>query len=92
MPLQPSEVAVLDKLYKTLESSSNSDELLLRYYLGRQRFEHIGLALPFGERGAGVFALAEGMAPRARAANISGPPIRRVIIRCIPAPRSAPRA
>ena len=46
MPLQPSEVAVLDKLYKTLLSSSNSDELLLRYYLGRQRFEHIGLALP----------------------------------------------
>lgn len=46
MPLQPSEVAVLDKLYAALQETASADELNLRYYLGVQRFEHIGLALP----------------------------------------------
>lgn len=46
MALQPSELDALDKLYKALSASGGGDELLLRYYLGRQRLEHIGLALP----------------------------------------------
>ena len=46
MTLKPSEVDLLSKLYARLSGSSVADELLLRYYEGRQRFQHIGLALP----------------------------------------------
>ena len=44
--LKPSEVDLLSKLYTNLSASAADDELLLRYYEGRQRFQHIGLALP----------------------------------------------
>lgn len=52
MTLKPSEVDLLSKLYADLGSSGAADELLLRYYESRQRFQHIGLALPPSYRDA----------------------------------------
>ena len=46
MTLKPSEVDLLSKLHRQLSDGFNDDELLLRYYEGRHRFAHIGLALP----------------------------------------------
>ena len=46
MTLKPSEVDLLSKLYAGLGATAKSDETLLRYYESRQRFQHIGLALP----------------------------------------------
>ena len=46
MTLKPSEVDLLSKLYANLSATAAADELHLRYYEGRQRFQHIGLALP----------------------------------------------
>jgi len=44
--LTPDEVALLDRHRADLESRTLSDELLLRYYQGRQRVEHLGMAIP----------------------------------------------
>lgn len=46
MALTPAEVALVDRLHRKLQSTEASDELLLRYYMGRQRFEQIGLTIP----------------------------------------------
>lgn len=46
MALTPSEVALIDSLRSDLDSRSLTDELLLRYYLGRQRVEQLGMAIP----------------------------------------------
>ena len=46
MTLKPSEVDLLSKLHRQLSDGYASDELMLRYYEGRHRFAHIGLALP----------------------------------------------
>ena len=46
MALTPSEVELIDRLKRDLDSSSLTDELLLRYYLGRQRLEQLGMAIP----------------------------------------------
>jgi hypothetical protein len=44
--LTPSEVETIDRLKRSLDSRSLDDELLLRYYLGRQRVEQLGMAIP----------------------------------------------
>jgi hypothetical protein len=44
--LTPSEVDTLDRLKLRLESRNLDDELLLRYYKGRQRVEQLGMAIP----------------------------------------------
>lgn len=46
MALTPAEVALVDRLHRKLQSTEAADELLLRYYMGRQRFEQIGLTIP----------------------------------------------
>ena len=46
MALTPSEVDLIDRLRRDWESSNLNDELLLRYYLGQQRVEHLGMAIP----------------------------------------------
>lgn len=46
MPLQPSEVAALDRLHRDMSRSSTDDAQLLAYYDTEHAFEHIGLALP----------------------------------------------
>lgn len=46
MALSPSEIALFDTLKRDLDSHSINDELLLRYYLGRQRLEQLGMAIP----------------------------------------------
>ena len=46
MTLKPSEVDLLSKLHTNLSATAGPDELHWRYYEGRQRFQHIGLALP----------------------------------------------
>ena len=46
MALTPTEVALVDKLHRKLQASEGADELMLRYYMGRQRFEQIGLTIP----------------------------------------------
>ena len=46
MTLKPSEVDLLSKLHRQLSDGYRDDELMLRYYEGRHRFAHIGLALP----------------------------------------------
>lgn len=46
MALSPSEVALIDSLKRDLDARSVTDELLLRYYLGRQRLEQLGMAIP----------------------------------------------
>jgi hypothetical protein len=44
--LTPSEVELIESLKRDLDSRSLDDELLLRYYLGRQRLEQLGMAIP----------------------------------------------
>jgi hypothetical protein len=44
--LTPSEVELINRLKREHESSNLADELLLRYYLGQQRVEHLGMAIP----------------------------------------------
>lgn len=46
MALTPSEVDLIDRLKRVHETSNYTDELLLRYYLGQQRVEHLGMAIP----------------------------------------------
>lgn len=46
MALTPSEVDLIDRLRREYETSNYTDELLLRYYLGQQRVEHLGMAIP----------------------------------------------
>jgi hypothetical protein len=44
--LTPSEVELIDRLKLKLDSRNLDDELLLRYYRGRQRVEQLGMAIP----------------------------------------------
>jgi hypothetical protein len=44
--LTPFEVETIDSLKRDLDSRSLDDELLLRYYKGRQRVEQLGMAIP----------------------------------------------
>ena len=46
MALTPSEVDLIDRLKRDLDGRSLDDELLLRYYRGRQRVEQLGMAIP----------------------------------------------
>lgn len=46
MALTPSEVELIDRLKLKLDSRNLDDELLLRYYRGRQRVEQLGMAIP----------------------------------------------
>lgn len=46
MALTPSEVALISSLKQRLDARSIDDELLLRYYHGRQRLEQLGMAIP----------------------------------------------
>ena len=46
MALTPSEVELIDRLHRTHEANAYNDELLLRYYLGQQRVEQLGMAIP----------------------------------------------
>ena len=46
MALTPSEIQTIDRLRQRWESQGRDDELLLRYYLGRQRLEQLGMAIP----------------------------------------------
>ena len=46
MALTPSELSTIDYLKRELDARSLDDELLLRYYLGRQRLEQLGMAIP----------------------------------------------
>lgn len=46
MALTPSEVALFNELSLEWGKTSLTDELLLRYYLGQQRVEHLGMAIP----------------------------------------------
>lgn len=46
MALTPSEVETIDRLKRSLDARTLDDELLLRYYLGRQRVEQLGMAIP----------------------------------------------
>lgn len=46
MALTPSEVELIERLKAKLDSRNLEDELLLRYYRGRQRVEQLGMAIP----------------------------------------------
>lgn len=46
MPLTRDEIALLEKHEKDWRSRSQHDELMLRYYQGRQRVEQLGMAIP----------------------------------------------
>jgi hypothetical protein len=46
VPLTPSEVELIDSLKQELDGRASDDELLLRYYQGRQRVEQLGMAIP----------------------------------------------
>lgn len=46
MALTPSEVEQIDWLKRDLDARNLDDELLLRYYRGRQRVEQLGMAIP----------------------------------------------
>ena len=46
MALTPSEVELIDRLKRKHDDQGRTDELLLRYYRGQQRFEQIGLTIP----------------------------------------------
>ena len=46
MALTPSEVDLIDRLKRDLDFRNLDDELLLRYYKGRQRVEQLGMAIP----------------------------------------------
>jgi hypothetical protein len=44
--LTPSEVDLIDRLMRARDDNSANDELMLRYYLGQQRVEQLGMAIP----------------------------------------------
>lgn len=46
MALSPFEIQTIDRLRISLENQGFADELLLRYYQGRQRVEQLGMAIP----------------------------------------------
>lgn len=46
MPLTPDEITLIKKLQFELTKTRTKDELHLRYYLGRQRLEQLGMAVP----------------------------------------------
>lgn len=46
MALTPEEVALIDRHRVRLDANAWQDELLLRYYQGRQRVEQLGMAIP----------------------------------------------
>ena len=46
MALTPAEIQLVERHKRDLEGRSLKDELLLRYYLGRQRVEQLGMAIP----------------------------------------------
>lgn len=46
MALTPSEIALIEKHKRELDASAFADELNLRYYLGQQRIEQLGMAIP----------------------------------------------
>lgn len=46
MALSPTEVQTIDRLYRSHSELSLKDELMLRYYQGRQRVEQLGMAIP----------------------------------------------
>ena len=46
MAFTPSEVEMIDRLERTIMRNAGSDELMLRYYQGRQRVEQLGMAIP----------------------------------------------
>lgn len=46
MALTPSEIETIEALKRDLDGRALSDELLLRYYLGNQRVQQLGMAIP----------------------------------------------
>lgn len=46
MALTPDEIRLIEAHKRDLENRAPRDELLLRYYLGRQRVEQLGMAIP----------------------------------------------
>lgn len=46
MALTPTEIALIDQMRRNLDATQHADELNLRYYLGRQRVEALGMAIP----------------------------------------------
>lgn len=46
MALSPSEVDLIDRLRRTLDSNVINDDRMLRYYRGTQRIEQLGMAIP----------------------------------------------
>lgn len=46
MALTPSEVALIDRMRRDLDVTAYQDELMDRYYRGRQRVEQLGMAIP----------------------------------------------
>lgn len=46
MALSPDDIELIKKLRSQLNKTQRQDELLLRYYLGRQRVEQLGMAIP----------------------------------------------
>ena len=46
MALSPTEIDLIDRLRRQLYATAVEDERLLRYFQGRQRIEHLGMALP----------------------------------------------
>lgn len=46
MALTPSEVELIDRMKRDLDAQSVQDELMSRYYRGRQRVEQLGMAIP----------------------------------------------
>lgn len=46
MVLTPDEITLITQLRNRQSATVNSDELMLRYYRGRQRVEHLGMAIP----------------------------------------------
>lgn len=50
MALSPSEINTINRLREQWEASNRDDELNLRYYLGSQRVEQLGMAIPASMR------------------------------------------
>lgn len=46
MALTPSEIELIDRMKRDLSKQAVADELMLRYYRGRQRVEQLGMAIP----------------------------------------------
>lgn len=46
MALTPSEIDLIERLRRDLDSQSANDDRLLRYYQGQQRVEQLGMAIP----------------------------------------------